>query len=160
MCCICLFEVLKLNLRFSKTSAATGCVMLTFREEELGFNDGTTCVLLLFSIVDLHGLWKIFLRTVGFPYFRLSTITLSSGKETFLLLFQMFVDLVIVLKSKSSISNKSMSLTEVFFCVSVSFPSTLKILTNAPAAADLCGIDLDTLTLGRRACFDQQEASC
>ena len=53
-----------------------------------------------------------------------------------------------------------MSLSEVFFCVSVSFPLTLKILTNAPAAADLCGIDLDTLTLGRRACFDQQEASC
>ena len=72
----------------------------------------------------------------------------------------MFVDLVIVLKSKSSISNKSMSLSEVFFCVSVSFPLTLKILANAPAAADLCGIDLDTLTLGRRACFDQQEASC
>ena len=158
MCCICLFEVLKLNLRFSKTSAASGCDILTFRVEELCFNDGTSWVLLLFSIVDLHGLWKIFLRAVDFLCFRLSAITLSSANETFLLLPQWFDDLVNVLKSKSPISNESMSLSVVFFGVSVSFSLTLKILTNPPPA-DIWGMVLDTLTLGRTECFDQREAS-
>ena len=51
-----------------------------------------------------------------------------------------------------------MSLSVVFFGVSVSFSLTLKILTNPPPA-DIWGMVLDTLTLGRTECFDQREAS-
>ena len=83
---------------------------------------------------------------------------LSSAKETFLLLSQMFVDLVNDLKSKSSISYESMNLSVVLFAASVSISLNLKILMNSPAA-DRCGMDVDTLTLGRTECFDQQVAS-